>query len=39
MIGNDKRIIKNASYLYLRMILLLVITLYTSRIVLNGLGV
>ena len=39
MISNDKRIIKNASYLYLRMILLLVITLYTSRIVLNGLGV
>lgn len=33
-----KRIIKNSAYMYLRMIFIMVISLYTSRIVLNMLG-
>lgn len=40
--GNQKkynRIIKNSLFLYFRMILTLVVTLYTSRVVLNVLGV
>ncbi|MBO5251233.1 MAG: lipopolysaccharide biosynthesis protein [Bacteroidaceae bacterium] len=36
---NNKRIAKNALYLYLRMFLVLIITLYTSRVILNVLGV
>lgn len=36
---NNKRIAKNVSYLYFRMIFLLLIGLYTSRVVLNALGV
>lgn len=38
-ISNNKRIAKNTMMLYLRMILILVVTLYTSRVVLNTLGV
>jgi len=36
---NNKRIAKNTIILYFRMLLLLVISLYTSRIVLNALGI
>ncbi|MBS5876524.1 MAG: holin [Prevotella sp.] len=36
---NNKRIAKNTLLLYIRMLLLMVISLYTSRIVLNALGV
>lgn len=36
---NNRRIAKNTGILYLRTILILVITLYTSRIVLNTLGI
>lgn len=37
--SNNKRIAKNTSYLYLRMILVMGVGLYTSRIVLSTLGV
>lgn len=37
--SNNKRIAKNTIVLYLRMILILVVGLYTSRVVLNTLGV
>lgn len=37
--NNNKRIAKNTLILYFRMILMMVISLYTSRIVLNTLGV
>lgn len=36
---NNKRIAKNTLMLYFRMILLMLVTLYTSRVVLNALGV
>lgn len=36
---NNKRIAKNAIYLYFRMILVLVVSLYTSRVILAELGV
>ena len=36
---NNKRIAKNVSFLYLRMLFLLVIGLYTSRVILNALGI
>ena len=36
---NNKRIAKNAIVLYLRMILVMLVSLYTSRIILNTLGV
>lgn len=35
----SKRIVKNTFLLYIRMLLLMVISLYTSRIILNALGV
>lgn len=35
----NKRIAKNTFYLYIRMLLTMVVTLYTSRVVLNTLGV
>lgn len=38
-IKNNRRIFKNSLFLYFRMILTLVVTLYTSRVVLNALGV
>ena len=38
-ISNNKRIAKNTLLLYLRMILILVVSLYTSRVVLKTLGV
>ena len=34
-----KRLAKNTAYMYVRMVILTVITLYTSRIVLQQLGV
>lgn len=37
--ANNKRIAKNTGYLYMRMLLLMFISLYTSRIVLKVLGV
>lgn len=37
--ANNKRIAKNTAFLYLRMFLVLVVSLYTSRVVLNTLGV
>jgi len=36
---NNKRIAKNTAFLYLRMILVLLVSLYTTRIVLSELGV
>ena len=36
---NNKRIAKNTLFLYVRMLIILIISLYTSRIVLNTLGV
>lgn len=36
---NNKRIAKNTLLLYIRMILLMLISLYTSRVILNQLGV
>lgn len=36
---NNKRIAKNVSYLYFRMVFLLLVGLYTSRVVLNALGI
>lgn len=36
---NSKRIAKNTMFLYIRMIFLLVVNLYASRIILNTLGV
>lgn len=35
---NNKRIIKNSTFLYLRMLLSIAVSLYTSRVVLNTLG-
>lgn len=35
----DKRVVKNAAFLYLRMLLLIVITLFTTRLLLGYLGV
>ena len=37
--SNNKRIAKNTLLLYFRMLLLMVVSLYTSRVVLNALGV
>ncbi len=37
--ANNKRIAKNTLYLYFRMLLLMIVALYTSRVVLNALGV
>ena len=36
---NNKRIAKNTMLLYVRMILLLIVSLYTSRIILQTLGI
>ena len=36
---NNKRVLKNTAALYIRMALMMVITLYTSRVVLQNLGV
>ena len=36
---NNKRIAKNTVYLYIRMLLTMAVSLYTSRVVLNALGV
>lgn len=36
---NSKRLAKNTLFLYFRMILIMVVSLYTSRVVLNALGV
>lgn len=38
-ISNNKRIAKNTGLLYFRMLLSMIVSLYTSRIVLNALGV
>lgn len=37
--SNNKRIAKNTLLLYVRMLLLMVVSLYTSRVILNALGV
>lgn len=37
--NNNSRIAKNTLYLYMRMFLVLVVSLYTTRVVLNALGV
>lgn len=39
MKSNSKRIAKNTLYLYIRMIVLMIVTLFTSRVVLDKLGV
>ena len=36
---NNKRIVKNTLYLYLRMLFLMLVSLYTSRVILDALGV
>lgn len=38
-IQNNKRIAKNTAFLYVRMILVLFVSIYTTRVVLNALGV
>lgn len=38
-LGNNKRIAVNTAFLYIRMLLLMAVSLYTSRIVLDALGV
>ena len=35
---NNKRIAKNTMFLYLRMMVVMVVALYTSRVILNTLG-
>ena len=37
--GNNKRIAKNTLLLYFRMLFMVVVSLYTSRVILNALGV
>ena len=37
--SNNKRIAKNTAFLYIRMFFVLVVSLYTSRVILNTLGV
>ena len=37
--SNNKRIAKNATFLYIRMALSMIVSLYTSRVVLRVLGV
>ena len=37
--ANNKRIAKNATFLYIRMALSMIVSLYTSRVVLRVLGV
>ena len=37
--ANNKRIAKNTLLLYFRMLLTMVVSLYTSRVILNALGV
>lgn len=39
MIIDNKRIAKNTMYMYIRMIVVMLVQLYTSRIVLNNLGI
>jgi Na+-driven multidrug efflux pump len=39
VMSNNQRIIKNSIFLYVRMIFLTILTLYTSRVVLSQLGV
>lgn len=36
---NNKRIAKNTAFLYIRMLVVMAVTLYTSRIILEGLGI
>lgn len=36
---NNKRIAKNTLLLYFRMLFIMVVSLYTSRVILNALGV
>ena len=36
---NNKRIEKNALHLYFRMLFMMAVSLYTSRVILNALGV
>lgn len=38
-ISNNKRIVKNTLLLYFRMLFMMAVSLYTSRVVLNALGV
>lgn len=38
-ISNNKRIAKNTIFLYIRMLLIMVVTLYTSRVILSTLGI
>lgn len=38
-VSNDKRIVKNTLYMYIRMAVTMLVQLYTSRIILNTLGV
>lgn len=37
--SNNKRIAKNTAFLYIRMLVVMAVTLYTSRIILEGLGI
>lgn len=37
--SNSKRLVKNTAYMYLRMLFMTLISLYTSRVILNQLGV
>lgn len=37
-ISNNKRILKNTVFLYIRMLLVMIVTLFTSRVILSALG-
>ena len=39
MVTDNKKIAKNTLFLYIRMLLLIVVTFYTTRVVLQALGV
>lgn len=38
-VGNNKRIAKNTLYVYIRMLIIVIVNLYASRIILNVLGI
>ncbi len=38
-VANNKRIAKNTIYVYIRMLIIVIVNLYASRIILNVLGI
>ena len=37
--SNNKRIAKNTLFLFIRMVIIMIVTLYTSRVILQSLGI